>query len=100
MSGTRAGAATALGVALLAALPFLHGLALGHSFYFRDLVLHFFPLRLFALQGLRRGDLRYWNPFVHEGIPSPFPPVSYPLDLLQLAWPHEAGISLVLALHV
>lgn len=100
MSGARAGAATALGVALVAALPFLHGLVLGHSFYFRDLALHFFPLRLFALQGLRRGELRYWNPFLHEGIPSPFPPASYPLELLQLAWPHEAGISLVLALHV
>jgi membrane protein YfhO len=100
MTAARAGAATACGVALLAALPFAHGLLLGHSLYFRDLALHFMPLRLFALEGLRRGDLRYWNPFLHEGIPSPFPPVSYPIDLAQLLVPHEAGISLVLALHV
>jgi len=100
MAGARAGAATACGVALLAALPFLHGLLLGHSLYFRDLALHFLPLRLYALEGLRRSELRYWNPFLHEGIPSPFPPVSYPIDLAQLLVPHEAGISLVLALHV
>jgi hypothetical protein len=99
-SGPRATGATALGVAFVAALPFLHGLALGHTLYFRDLALHFLPLRVFALEGLRQGELRYWNPLVHEGIPAPFPPVSYPLDLLQLAWPHEAGVSRVLALHV
>src|SRR5437667_10216026 len=87
-------------VAAVAALPFARGLLSGHAFYFRDLSLHCFPLRRFALDGLRAGELRYWNPYLHEGIPSPFPPLSYPLELLQLLRPDEWGLSLVLALHV
>src|SRR2546428_292258 len=87
-------------VAAVAALPFARGLLSGHAFFFRDLSLHFFPLRRFALDGLRAAELRYWNPYLHEGIPSPFPPISYPIELLQLLHPDEWGLSLVLALHV
>jgi hypothetical protein len=93
-------AAVAAVVAAVAALPFARGLLSGHAFFFRDLSLHFFPLRRFALDGLRAAELRYWNPYLHEGIPSPFPPISYPIDLLQLLHPDEWGLSLVLALHV
>ena len=93
-------AAVAAAVAVVAALPFARGLLSGHAFFFRDLSLHFFPLRRFALDGLRAAELRYWNPYLHEGIPSPFPPISYPIELLQLLHPDEWGLSLVLALHV
>src|SRR5437773_2762796 len=93
-------AAVAAVVAVVAALPFARGLLSGHPFFFRDLPLHFFPLRRFALDGLRAAELRYWNPYLHEGIPSPFPPISYPIELLQLVHPDEWGLSLVLALHV
>ena len=96
----RAFAAAAAIVAVVAALPFARGLLNGHAFFFRDLSLHFFPLRRFALDGLRAAELRYWNPYLHEGIPSPFPPISYPLELLQLLRPDEWGLSMVLALHV
>ena len=87
-------------VAVLAFLPFLRGALSGSSFYFRDLSLHFFPLRRFALEGIARGELRLWNPLVHEGIPLALPAVGYPVDLVQLLAPHEAFLSLVLALHV
>jgi hypothetical protein len=93
-------AVAAAAVAAVAFLPFARGLVSGHAFFFRDLSLHFFPLRQFALDGLRAGELRYWNPYLHEGIPSPFPPVSYPLELLQLLRPDAWGLSLFLALHV
>jgi hypothetical protein len=96
----RARALLAAGVALVTLLPFVRGLLRGQSLYFRDLALHFLPLRRFALQGLATGELRWWNPLLHEGIPSAFPPVSYPLELLQLLRPDAAGISMVLALHV
>ena len=96
----RSSAAVAAVVAVVAALPFARGLLGGHAFFFRDLSLHFFPLRRFALDGLRAAELRYWNPYLHEGIPSPFPPISYPIELLQLLRPDEWGLSLVLALHV
>jgi hypothetical protein len=93
-------AAGAAIVAAVAFLPFARGLLGGRAFFFRDLSLHFFPLRLFALDGLRSGEFRYWNPLLHEGIPSPFPPLSYPAELLQLLQPSEWGLSLFLALHV
>lgn len=87
-------------VAVAALLPFARGLLFGRSLYFRDLSLQFMPLRRFALEGLRAGELRYWNPYTHEGEALAPPPVSYPLDLLQLLRPDELGISWSLALHV
>src|SRR5712692_2368334 len=87
-------------VGLAALLPFARGLLLGRSLYFRDLSLQFMPLRRFALEGLGAGELRYWNPYTHEGEPLLPPPVSYPPDLLQLLRPDELGISWSLALHV
>jgi hypothetical protein len=87
-------------VALVAFLPFARGFLSGASLYFRDLAMQFLPLRRFALEGLRAGEVRLWNPLVHEGVPLSLPAVGYPVDLLQLLRPDELGISLVLALHV
>ena len=87
-------------VAAAAALPFLRGPLSGHPLYFRDLSLHFLPLRRFVLEGLARGELRFWNPYAHEGEPLALPPIAYPLELLALLRPDEAGLSFLLALHV
>ena len=90
----------ALAVAAAAVLPFARGILRGESLYFRDLATSFFPVRRFLVEGLLRGELRYWNPYLHEGEPSFLPPLGYPVDLLHLLWPREAGFSLLLALHV
>ena len=87
-------------VAVVAFLPFARGVLAGSSFYFRDLSRHFFPLRRFAAEGLRQGELRYWNPLVHEGEPLSLLPLSYPPDLLHALLPVEWTFSLLLALHV
>jgi hypothetical protein len=87
-------------VALVTLLPFVRGILTGQSFYFRDLSRQFFPLRRFAVEGLLHGELRHWNPLLHEGEPLSLPPLSYPFDLLQLLFTDEAGFSLLLALHV
>ncbi len=87
-------------VAAVAFLPFARGLLSGASFYFRDLSRQFFPFRRFAAEGLRQGELRYWNPLVHEGEPLSILPVSYPVDLLHVLLPTEWVFSFVLALHV
>ena len=87
-------------VALVAALPLAGGPFSGRPLYFRDLSLSYFPFRRFMLEGLLQGELRFWNPYVHEGEPLVAPPVSYPFDLFQLLRPDEIGISFVLALHV
>src|SRR5215813_10292347 len=81
-------------LALVVLLPVAPGLLRGQSFYFRDLSRHFFPLRRFALEGLRHGELRWWNPYVHEGVASSLPPISYPPDLLQLLWVDERWFSI------
>ena len=70
-------------VGVVAFLPFLRGVASGASFYFRDLALQFLPARRLALDGLRAGEVRLWNPYLHEGVPLSLPAIGYPLDLLQ-----------------
>ena len=90
----------AAAVMLVSLLPFARGLLAGQSFFFRDLASYFFPLRLFALAGLRAGELRYWSPLTHEGEPLALLPIAYPFDLLQALAPTEAGLSLILALHI
>jgi hypothetical protein len=87
-------------VAAVAFAPFARGLLLGRCLYFRDLAINFFPPRRFVVEGLLRGELWYWNPFLHEGVPVTLPPLAYPLGLLEALVPGEWGLSLLLALHV
>jgi hypothetical protein len=87
-------------VGVVAFLPFARGVVSGASFYFRDLSRQFFPFRRFAAEGLRHGELRYWNSLVHEGEPLSLLPVAYPPDLLHALLPSEWAFSLLLALHV
>jgi hypothetical protein len=89
-----------LAVALGTFLPFSRGVLAGTSLYFRDLSLQFFPVRRFVAEGLRLGQLRFWNPYVHEGVPLSLPPVGYPPDLLHALWPSDAFFSLLLLLHL
>lgn len=86
--------------ALVSFLPFARMFLGGQSFYFRDLAGQFFPARRFLLEGLSRGEWRFWNPLVHEGVPMALSPFGYLPDLLQLLIPNEFGISLFLALHI
>src|SRR5512140_2491951 len=79
--------------------PFARGVAAGATLYFRDLSLQFFPLRRFVAEGLRAGQLRYWNPYAFEGAPSSMLPLGYPVDLLHALWPDERFFSLLLAAH-
>ncbi|MBN2372109.1 MAG: YfhO family protein, partial [Vicinamibacteria bacterium] len=76
------------------------GLFAGDTFYFRDISRAFYPQRLYAVRGLLQGEIRHWNPLVHEGIPLFPPPIGYPIDMLQMLMPSEHGLSLLLALHV
>jgi hypothetical protein len=87
-------------VSLVSLAPFARGLAGGRCFYFRDLASIFIPVRTVAAAALERGQLRYWNPLDHEGVPLPHPPLSYPIDALQALLPGPFGITLLLALHV
>jgi hypothetical protein len=100
VSGRRGSLAALLLVAALASLPFVRGLASGHSFYFRDLSRQFFPMRAFVAEGLREGQVRWWDPYTHEGTPVATAPVAYPPDLLHALAPNEWFFSLLLALHV
>jgi hypothetical protein len=89
------------GLAALAAfLPFAGGAVTGASFYFRDLSVQFFPVRRFVAEGLRAGELRFWNPYAHEGTPLTLLPLGYPPDLLHALAPGEAFFSLLLSLHL
>jgi hypothetical protein len=99
-SERRREAGVAAAVALVCFLPFARGLLAGATLYFRDLALQFFPVRRFVAEGLRQGQLRYWNPYSFEGVPLSPLPLAYPLDLLHALEPREAFFSLLLALHI
>jgi hypothetical protein len=68
-------------VGAVAFLPFLRGALSGASLYFRDLALYFLPLRRLALDGLTSGEVRFWNPCLHEGVPLSLPALGYPLHV-------------------
>jgi hypothetical protein len=86
--------------ALIAALPFVRGIAMGRVLYFRDLGVLFYPYRQYVVEGLRAGELRYWDPYVHEGVALLYPPLAYPVDLLQAFWADRRAISSLLVLHI
>ena len=67
MSERRRSAAIASLTALVAFLPFLRGVLGSACLYFRDIALHFFPLRGFALERLREGEVAFWNPYRPRG---------------------------------
>ncbi len=89
--------AVAAGVALL---PFVRSLVAGECFFFRDAARTFFPLKRYVAESLRAGEMRFWNPYLHEGVALHLSPISYPLDLLHALRPDEAFFTLLLALHV
>ncbi len=86
--------------ALVALLPFARALLAGECLFFRDASRTFFPIKRFIAEGLRAGQLRFWNPYVHEGSPLHLSPLSYPLDLFHALRPDEAFFTLLLSLHV
>jgi hypothetical protein len=90
----------ALAAAALAFVPFARPLALGECFFFRDITRTFFPIKRFVAEGLRSGEVRFWNPLLHEGVPLHLGPLSYPVDLLHALWVDERLFTLMLALHV
>jgi len=91
--------ATWLVAGVIALLPFARGLLQGRCLFFRDLARYWFPTRHFLTEGLLHGELRLWNPLVHEGF-SDLPILFYPLDLPQLLRNDEWTYSLLLVLHV
>ena len=58
------------------------------------------PVTPLRAEGLRVGELRYWNPYVHEGVPLPLPAGLLPVRPAAAAVAGRAGLSLLLALHV
>ncbi len=90
----------AAAAAIIGFIPFIRLFLERDSLYFRDLSAYFIPGRKFILEGLGRGELRFWNPLTHEGTPLLLSSFGYFPDLLQLLIPNEFGISLFLALHI
>jgi len=99
-NGRRATLAAAALAAATAFLPFVRGSARGHCFYFRDLSRELFPIRRYVAEGLREGQVRWWDPYTYEGTPTVRAPVSYPVDWLHAFAPDERAFTVLLALHV
>src|SRR5206468_1010739 len=83
---------------LAALLPDLRALRGDLIYRFRDLLIAFYPLRLFAARELRAGRLPAWNPYLHEGTFAL--PALYPADLLLSLHPSPELFSWLLTLHL
>lgn len=101
---TRAALRRAIGPAVLLALAalLLFPLALGRSFWLRDMLLFTYPLKSYLRERLLGGALPLWNPRL--GLGRPFfgvvqPGVLYPLNLVLLL-PYPRGVDLLFALHL
>jgi hypothetical protein len=75
----------------MAALPL-------RTYYFRDFVLTYYPLRHFLVTELRAGRWPFWNPHLNEGCA--VLPMLYPFELLQALVPGPSFASWLLTLHL
>jgi SAM-dependent methyltransferase len=66
------------------------------AYYFRDLSVTFYPVRLFAARELHEGRLPVWNPYIFEG--SFAVPYFHLLDLVQVLRPDPVVFSFLLTL--
>ncbi|HET7293287.1 MAG TPA: hypothetical protein VFM88_12740, partial [Vicinamibacteria bacterium] len=96
----RSWSASVAAAATAALLPFARPLLGGEAFFFRDITRTFFPIKRFVGEGLSHGELRFWNPLLHEGVPLHMGPFSYPIDLLHALCVDERFFTVLLALHV
>lgn len=62
-----------------------------------DNILDHFPYWSFQLEGLRKGQLRFWNPFVFGGMPMwvNIPPLFSPFNLWGVIFPDKLGFILI-----
>jgi SAM-dependent methyltransferase len=99
-AGTGAGRLRTLGLlTLLAAVSVLPepGAALPRlAYFFRDLSVTFYPVRLFAARELQAGRIPVWNPYIFEG--SFALPYFHVLDLAHILWPGPEAFSFLLTL--
>jgi len=77
-------------------------LALGRSFWLRDLLEFTYPLKAYLIERMRAGELALWNPRL--GLGRPFagvvqPGVFYPLDVVLVLFGYPRGVDLFFALH-
>jgi hypothetical protein len=84
--------------AILALVPNPQAAIPGLTYYFRDFVLTYYPLRHFLVAELRAGRWPFWNPYLGEG--SAVLPMLYPPEILQALVPGPAFASWLLTLHL
>jgi len=92
-----------IGPAALAAIVFLLlcPIALGRSFWLRDMLTFLYPLKAYLRERMLAGELALWNPRL--GLGRPFlgvvqPGVFYPLDVILLL-PYPRGVDLFYGVH-
>lgn len=81
-----------------ALLPNLGAAVPDRTYFFRDLLAAFYPLRLFLARELHEGRWPWWNPYLHEGTFAS--PTFYPADLLLAIRPSPELFSWLLTLHL
>jgi len=94
--------AAALLVAV-ATLFFADVLFLGYNFWFRDLFLYHFPMKMIVHDTIARGEVPWWNPFFGGGQPmaaNPAYEIFYPPQWLIFVGSYRFGFALHIVFHV
>jgi hypothetical protein len=99
MNDRRAAAVLAAIVTLL----FADVLFLGNNFWFRDLFVYHFPMKLIIRDAILRGEFPWWNPYFGGGQPlaaNPAYEIFYPPQWLIFIGPYRFGFALHIMIHV
>ena len=87
----------------IATLFFADVLFLGYNFWFRDLFVYHFPMKMIVRDTIARGEFPWWNPFFGGGQPmaaNPAYEIFYPLQWLIFVGSYPFGFALHIVAHV
>jgi hypothetical protein len=90
-------------LAAIATLFFADVLFLGNNFWFRDLFVYHFPMKLLVRDAIARGEFPWWNPFFGGGQPmaaNPAYEIFYPPQWLIFIGTYPFGFALHIIIHV
>ncbi|MDD5491817.1 MAG: YfhO family protein [bacterium] len=74
----------------------------GSTFFYRDIVRYYQPMHVYASEGVWRGIIPFWNPYIFSGMPflaTLQHAIFYPLSLFHYLFPFVTGFKYLFIAH-